>query len=87
MAAKQIAFDQEAREAMRKGIAKLAKAVKVTTNEETKSAFVVVPDNQLSLAIGKAGQNVQNVYCFVDLQKLRRQLQIDRGQKLLVDPI
>src|SRR6266403_2230996 len=30
MAAKQIAFDQEAREAMRKGIAKLAKAVKVT---------------------------------------------------------
>src|SRR6202162_2311620 len=30
MAAKQIAFDQEAREAMRRGIAKLAKAVKVT---------------------------------------------------------
>ncbi len=36
-----------------------AKAVKVTLNEETKSAFVVVPDNQLSLAIGKAGQNVR----------------------------
>ncbi|HLK56739.1 MAG TPA: transcription termination factor NusA [Chthonomonadaceae bacterium] len=36
-----------------------AKAVKVTTNEETKSAFVIVPDNQLSLAIGKAGQNVR----------------------------
>src|ERR1700693_2280786 len=30
MAAKQIAFDQEARDAMRKGIAKLARAVKVT---------------------------------------------------------
>src|ERR1700749_843546 len=30
MAAKQIAFDQEAREAMRRGVAKLAKAVKVT---------------------------------------------------------
>src|SRR6266852_7584981 len=30
MAAKQIAFDQEAREAMRRGIAKLARAVKVT---------------------------------------------------------
>ncbi|HZP82383.1 MAG TPA: transcription termination factor NusA [Chthonomonadaceae bacterium] len=36
-----------------------AKAVKVTINEEAKSAFVVVPDNQLSLAIGKAGQNVR----------------------------
>jgi len=36
-----------------------AKAVKVTLNEEAKSAFVVVPDSQLSLAIGKAGQNVR----------------------------
>lgn len=36
-----------------------AKAVKVTLNEDAKSAFVVVPDNQLSLAIGKAGQNVR----------------------------
>jgi len=36
-----------------------AKVVSVTTTEETKSAFVIVPDNQLSLAIGKAGQNVR----------------------------
>jgi transcription termination/antitermination protein NusA len=36
-----------------------AKAVRVTVNEDTKSAFVVVPDNQLSLAIGKSGQNVR----------------------------
>ncbi|HEV2473203.1 MAG TPA: transcription termination factor NusA, partial [Chthonomonadales bacterium] len=36
-----------------------AKAVKVNVNEESKGAFVVVPDNQLSLAIGKAGQNVR----------------------------
>jgi N utilization substance protein A len=36
-----------------------AKAVKVNANEDAKSAFVVVPDNQLSLAIGKAGQNVR----------------------------
>ena len=36
-----------------------AKAVKVSVTEETKSALVVVPDNQLSLAIGKAGQNVR----------------------------
>ncbi len=36
-----------------------AKAVKVTAKEDDKSAFVIVPDNQLSLAIGKAGQNVR----------------------------
>lgn len=36
-----------------------AKAVKVNINEPAKSAFVVVPDNQLSLAIGKSGQNVR----------------------------
>jgi N utilization substance protein A len=36
-----------------------AKAVRVNINEEAKSAFVVVPDNQLSLAIGKSGQNVR----------------------------
>ena len=36
-----------------------AKAVKVTLNDEGKSAFVLVPDNQLSLAIGKSGQNVR----------------------------
>jgi transcription antitermination factor NusA-like protein len=36
-----------------------AKAVKVQVNEEQKSAFVIVPDNQLSLAIGKSGQNVR----------------------------
>src|SRR5439155_1620943 len=36
-----------------------AKAVKVTVNEEGKSAFVIVPDNMLSLAIGKSGQNVR----------------------------
>ncbi len=28
-------------------------------NEDAKSAFVIVPDNQLSLAIGKSGQNVR----------------------------
>ncbi len=36
-----------------------AKAVTVNVNEEAKSAFVVVPDSQLSLAIGKSGQNVR----------------------------
>src|SRR5947209_1140363 len=36
-----------------------AKPMSVTINEEAKSAFVVVPDHQLSLAIGKEGQNVR----------------------------
>jgi N utilization substance protein A len=36
-----------------------AKVMSVTVNEDAKGAFVVVPDNQLSLAIGKEGQNVR----------------------------
>jgi len=36
-----------------------AKVLSVTVDPNTKSAFVIVPDNQLSLAIGKAGQNVR----------------------------
>lgn len=36
-----------------------AKILKVTVDEENKSAQVVVDDNQLSLAIGKEGQNVR----------------------------
>lgn len=36
-----------------------AKVIEVVANEETKSAKVVVEDNQLSLAIGKEGQNVR----------------------------
>jgi N utilization substance protein A len=36
-----------------------AKAVSVTCDEETKTALVIMPDSQLSLAIGKSGQNVR----------------------------
>lgn len=36
-----------------------AKITGVTLNEEEKSATVVIPDKQLSLAIGKEGQNVR----------------------------
>ena len=36
-----------------------AKVLSVVVNEDTKSAKVVVDDNQLSLAIGKEGQNVR----------------------------
>src|SRR5713226_8837041 len=40
MSAKQIAFDQEAREAMRKGIAKLARAVKVTLGPKGRNVIL-----------------------------------------------
>lgn len=36
-----------------------AKVISVDINEEEKSALVVVPDDQLSLAIGKEGQNAR----------------------------
>lgn len=36
-----------------------AKVNSIKLNEEEKSAYVVVPDTQLSLAIGKGGQNVR----------------------------
>src|SRR5690348_10545389 len=40
MSAKQIAFDQEARDAMRKGISKLAKAVKVTLGPKGRNVII-----------------------------------------------
>src|SRR5881394_3517149 len=40
MSAKQIAFDQEAREAMRRGIAKLARAVKVTLGPKGRNVII-----------------------------------------------
>lgn len=36
-----------------------AKVLTVTCEEDSKSALVIVPDSQLSLAIGKSGQNVR----------------------------
>src|SRR6202453_215348 len=40
MAAKQIAFDQEAREAMKRGISKLARAVKVTLGPKGRNVII-----------------------------------------------
>ncbi len=37
----------------------MAKDIEVTLNEKTKSAEVLIPDDQLSLAIGRDGQNVR----------------------------
>lgn len=36
-----------------------AKSISVTCDEESKTALVMMPDSQLSLAIGKSGQNVR----------------------------
>ena len=36
-----------------------AKVISVTADEEEKTARVIVPENQLSLAIGKEGQNAR----------------------------
>ena len=36
-----------------------AKVISVKNNNETKEALVTVPDDQLSLAIGREGQNVR----------------------------
>src|SRR5204863_9023532 len=40
MSAKQIAFDQEAREAMRRGVSKLARAVKVTLGPKGRNVII-----------------------------------------------
>ena len=40
MSAKQIAFDMEARDAMSKGVAKLAKAVKVTLGPKGRNVII-----------------------------------------------
>lgn len=49
-----------------------AKALEVILNEEAKTAKVVVPDDQLSLAIGKEGQNarlaVRLTECKIDIK-------------------
>ena len=55
MAAKQIAFDQEAREAMKKGIGKLAKAVKVTL-EDIKKLGLPANHNHSELDNGAMGK-------------------------------
>lgn len=49
-----------------------ASVVDITINEEEKSALVIVPDNELSLAIGKSGQNARMaarlVGCKIDIK-------------------
>jgi N utilization substance protein A len=64
-----------------------AKAVKVTINEDAKSAFVIVPDNQLSLAIGKAGQNVRLAARLTGWRiDIRSEAQVARNALMAITP-
>jgi N utilization substance protein A len=65
-----------------------AKVVRVDVNEETKTAQVIVPDHQLSLAIGREGQNARLAAKLtgwrIDI-KSETQLKELEAQKLFID--
>jgi transcription antitermination factor NusA-like protein len=65
-----------------------AKVVRVEINEETKTANVIVPDNQLSLAIGREGQNARLAAKLtgwrIDI-KSEKQMREAEAAKLFVD--
>jgi N utilization substance protein A len=65
-----------------------AKVVRVENDEETKTANVVVPDNQLSLAIGREGQNARLAAKLtgwrIDI-KSEKQMREEQARKLFVD--
>lgn len=65
-----------------------AKAVKVIVKEDEKSAFVIVPDNQLSLAIGKAGQNVRLAARLTGWRiDIRSEAQVARAALIAMTPV
>lgn len=72
-----------------------AKPMSVTINDEAKSAYVVVPDTQLSLAIGKEGQNVRlaarltgwRIDIRSEMQDRERRLQELGSQETAVAPV
>lgn len=53
-----IPFSEDSQELMEAALAP-AEHVKITLDEKTRTAVVVVPDDQLSLAIGRGGQNAR----------------------------
>ncbi len=65
-----------------------AKVVRVNVNEETKTALVIVPDHQLSLAIGREGQNARLAAKItgwrIDI-KSETQLREIEAQKIFID--
>lgn len=67
MVAKQIVFDQEAREAMRRGITKLARAVKVTLGPKGRN--VVIQKSFGSPTVTKDGVTVAKEIELEDKQR------------------
>jgi N utilization substance protein A len=65
-----------------------AKVVRVEINETTKTALVIVPDHQLSLAIGREGQNARLAAKLtgwrIDI-KSESQIREIEAQKIFVD--
>ncbi|MGH2670464.1 MAG: hypothetical protein ACRDH5_15350, partial [bacterium] len=65
-----------------------AKVVRVEINEATKTALVIVPDHQLSLAIGREGQNARLAAKLtgwrIDI-KSESQIREIEAQKIFVD--
>ncbi len=65
-----------------------AKVVRVNVNEETRTALVIVPDHQLSLAIGREGQNARLAAKLtgwrIDI-KSETQLKEIEAQKIFID--
>eukprot|EP00831_Metopus_contortus_P000224 TRINITY_DN10085_c0_g1_i1.p1 TRINITY_DN10085_c0_g1~~TRINITY_DN10085_c0_g1_i1.p1 ORF type:complete len:473 (+),score=106.61 TRINITY_DN10085_c0_g1_i1:155-1573(+) len=68
-----------------------AKALSVEVDEENKSAKVVVDDNQLSLAIGKEGQNVRLaaklVNWKIDIKSKSQKDMLEKKENLLDDEV
>ncbi|MDR1774480.1 MAG: transcription termination factor NusA, partial [Clostridioides sp.] len=64
-----------------------SKVVSVEINEEEKSAFVVVPDDKLSLAIGKEGQNARLAAKLtnwkIDIKSESQEKEIRKNQNML----
>ena len=68
-----------------------AKVLSVKIDDQAKSAFVLVPDNQLSLAIGKSGQNVRLAARLTGWRiDIRSESQLEKGDNSSVysyDPV
>src|SRR5437764_752769 len=78
MSAKQIAFDQEARDAMKKGIAKLARAVKVTLGPKGRN--VIIQKSFGSPTVGKDGViTVEEAKTIETGHEFVEGMQFDRG--------
>ena len=62
-----------------------AEVTKVVLDEEVKKVEVIVPDDQLSLAIGRRGQNVRLAHMFLNgkFQFLLKEMNLIEGKRKL----